>query len=44
MRKHSIEPGCAEAVIAGGVCTAAVYALTLLVFFGPLVHALTQVS
>ena len=44
MRKPWIDLGCAEAIMAGGLCTAAVYALTLLVFFGPLSHALIQVS
>ncbi len=44
MRKQVIDRGCAEAMIAGGFCSAAVYVLTLLVFFGPLSHALTQVS
>ena len=44
MRKEAIDLGCAEAMIAGGLCTAAVYVLTLLVFFGPMAHALTQLS
>ncbi len=44
MSKHKIDWTAAEAVIAGGICTAAVYVIALVVLFGPMAHALTKLG
>lgn len=44
MRNHKIDWTAAEAMIAGGVATAAVYVIALVVLFGPMAHALARLS
>ncbi len=44
MRKNRIDWTAAEAVIAGGIATAALYVIALVVLFGPMAHALTKLG
>ncbi len=44
MRKNRIDWAAAEAVIAGGICTAALYVIALAVLFGPMAHALIRLG